>query len=141
MPPFVGQTKLILLPKVPNPSHAKDFRPISCCTIIYKCIAKLLCSRLNEVLPHLVQQPQEAFVKRRELLFNVCIWLDIVRGYTRKGISPRCIMTIDLYRAFDLLHCGFIQDLLHHFKFPHQFMKWIMACITSISYTMHINGF
>lgn len=108
IPPFLGQTKLILLPKVPNPTQAKDFRPISYCSVIYKCIAKLICSRLKEVLAHLVQQPQGAFVKGRELLFNVLICQDIVRGYTRKGISPRCIMKINLHKAFDSVHWGFI---------------------------------
>ena len=108
MPPFPRQTKLILLPKVPNPTQVKDFWPISCCSVIYKCIAKLLCSRLKEVLPHLIQQPLGAFVKGRELLFNILISQDIVRGYTRKGISPRCIMKIDLHKAFDSVRWGFI---------------------------------
>ena len=80
-------------------------------------------------------------MKGRELLFNVLICQDTVRGYTRKGISPRCIMKIDLHKAFNSVHWGFIQDLLHHLKFPYQFMKWIMACITSVSYTMNINAF
>ena len=47
MPSFLGKTKLILLPKVPSPTYAKDFRPISCCNVVYKCIAKLLCMRLR----------------------------------------------------------------------------------------------
>ena len=96
IPSFFGKTKLVLLPKVPNLSMAQDFRPISCCSVICKCIAKLLYSRLKTVLPHLIHQNQGAFVKDRSILFNVLIYQDIVRGYTRKGISPRSIMKIDL---------------------------------------------
>lgn len=47
MPTFYGETKLVVLPKIPNCESAKDFRPISCCNVIYKCIKKLLCNILK----------------------------------------------------------------------------------------------
>ena len=71
MPHFLGETKLVLIPKVLNPTQAKEFRPITCCTVIYKCVAKLLCAKLKSVLPHLIHHNQGAFVKDRELLFNI----------------------------------------------------------------------
>jgi len=43
MPKYISATKLVVLPKVPYPQAATDFRPISCCNTIYKCITKLLC--------------------------------------------------------------------------------------------------
>ncbi|KAJ8438353.1 hypothetical protein Cgig2_015280 [Carnegiea gigantea] len=118
MPSFLGETKLVMLPKAPNPTHAKEFRPISCCSVIYKCITKRLCLRLIEVLPHLIHQNEGAFIKEMELLFNILICQVITRGYSRKGVSPRCIMKIDLQKAFDSVHWDFLKELLHHLKFP-----------------------
>jgi len=63
MPHFVGEIKPVLIPKVLNPVQEKDFRPISYGKVIYKCVAKLLCTRLKSVLPHLIHQNQGAFVK------------------------------------------------------------------------------
>jgi len=140
MSSFLGETKLVLIPKTPNPTSANDFRPILCCNVIYKCIAKLLCLRLKEVLPHLIHQNQGAFVKGRELLFNILMCQDIVRGYSRKGISPRCIMKIDLKKAFDSVHWGFLEDWLHHLKFPQPFVSWVLACIKSVTFRVHVNG-
>ena len=140
LPKNFGRTKLCLIPKTPTPTQAKDFRPISCCSVIYKGITKLLCSRLKIALPHLIHQSQGAFVEGRELLFNVLICQDLVRGYSRTGISPRCIMKVDVHKAFHSVHWGFIRELLDNLKFPTQLTKWVMACISSVSYTILVNG-
>ena len=95
---------------------------------------------MKAVLPKLIDSSQGAFVKGRELLYNVLICQDIARGYNRKGISPRCILKIDLQKAFDSVNWGFIQDMLTALKFSMQFTKWVMACVTSVQFTIHING-
>jgi len=73
------------------------------------------------------------------LLYDVLICQDIARGYQIKGISLRCILKIDLQKAFDFVHWGFIQEMLTALKFPLQFTKWIMACVTSLQFSIHIN--
>jgi len=88
LPKFFGHTNLILLPKTANPQKAQDFRPISCCNVLYKCITKLLCNRLKEVLPSLIDAGQGAFVKGRELLFNVLLCQDLASGYNRQHTPP-----------------------------------------------------
>lgn len=35
-----NSTTLTLVPKIPNPSFVKDYRPIACCIVIYKVITK-----------------------------------------------------------------------------------------------------
>jgi len=89
MPKFISATKLVVLSKVNHPQTASDFRTISCCNVIYKCISKLLCQRIKEVLPSLINKCQGAFVKEREILYNVRICQDIARGYQRLDASSR----------------------------------------------------
>ena len=73
MPKYVSSTKLVVLPKVHHPQSVSEFRPISCYNVMYKCIAKLLCNRLKEVLPSIIDPSQAAFVKGRHLVHNVLI--------------------------------------------------------------------
>ncbi|XP_062103860.1 uncharacterized protein LOC133814975 [Humulus lupulus] len=62
-PSELHETTLSLVPKVSNTARATDYRPIACCSTLYKCMAKLLCSRMALVLPVLIQPNQGAFVK------------------------------------------------------------------------------
>ena len=38
----LNHTSLTLVPKGPNPSKMNDFRPISCCNLVYKCISSII---------------------------------------------------------------------------------------------------
>ena len=54
MIPAFNATSVALIPKCPNPSQIKDYRPISCCTIIYKCITRILATKMKKLMPLLV---------------------------------------------------------------------------------------
>ena len=49
-------------------------------------------------------------------------------------------MELDIHKAFDSVNLGFIKELLSYLKFPTQFVKWVMACLSSVSFKLHING-
>ena len=140
LPSLYGQTKLVLLPKVPNLDKPTDFRPISNCNVIYKCITKLLCNRLKEVLSHIINTGQGAFVKGRELLFNVMLCQDIMRGYHKKYTPLNCIIKVDLHKAFDSVNWNFIKEILYALKFPPILVQWIMRCISPVQFAINING-
>ncbi|CAN1140087.1 Transposon TX1 uncharacterized 149 kDa protein [Linum perenne] len=48
---FVNYVYLALVPKKPNASDMKDYRPISCCNVVYKLVSKVLANMLCLVLP------------------------------------------------------------------------------------------
>lgn len=67
----VNSTAIALVPKVPNPSKVGDYRPISCCDTVYKCIAKILANRIKKVLPNVINPVQSAFVQGRRISDNI----------------------------------------------------------------------
>lgn len=57
-----NHTLTALIPKSAHADKVTDCRSISCCTVFYKVIFKLLAARLSEVLGHIFHQSQAAFV-------------------------------------------------------------------------------
>ena len=77
-------TAIHLILKVPNPKDPSDYRPISCCHILYKCITKLLCSTLRLVLNSDIVPSQGAFVVGCSIMQNILLCQDILKQYGRK---------------------------------------------------------
>ncbi|XP_019237733.1 PREDICTED: uncharacterized protein LOC109217895 [Nicotiana attenuata] len=118
----VNSTVISLIPKVLVPEFASQFRPISCCNVIYKCISKMLCKRLKRAVSILVAENQATFVEGRSLIHNILICHDLLRHYNRKT-TPRCLMKIDLRKAYDMINWDFIEEALKGFGFPDSFTK------------------
>ena len=136
----INVTSLTLIPKVKSPTHVSDFRPISCCYVIYKCITKLLCENIKLVLPGLISQNQGAFVAQRSILHNVLLCQDIVKMYKPRQKQKCCLMKIDIQKAYDTVNWAFLEEILLKLGFPSRFVKLIMVCVESPTFSLMING-
>ncbi|XP_074265751.1 uncharacterized protein LOC141588195 [Silene latifolia] len=123
----LNTTTLTLIPKTSQPGSVLEFRPIACCNTVYKAIAKILSNRLNKVLPEIISPNQGGFVKGRSIVDNVLICQDLVRLYNRKAASPRCLIKIDLRKAYDSVEWSFLQQMLEALNFPQKFIQLVMA--------------
>nr|XP_016503052.1 PREDICTED: uncharacterized protein LOC107821155 [Nicotiana tabacum]XP_018629633.1 uncharacterized protein LOC108946820 [Nicotiana tomentosiformis] len=106
----INTTTVTLIPKVKNPASIREYKPISCCTILYKIIFKMLTSRLMQVTDTLVDDSQADFVPGRVLTDNILLSHELVKGYGRKRISPRCMIKIDMQKAYDSLEWVFLEQ-------------------------------
>ncbi|XP_074290907.1 uncharacterized protein LOC141617632 [Silene latifolia] len=136
----VNTTKLTLIPKCANPGSVLEFRPIACCNTLYKCISKVLCNRLSVILPDIVSCNQGGFVMGRHIVENVLICQDLVRLYNRKAASPRCLIKIDLRKAYDTVEWVFLRQMLTALKFLLKFIDLIMTCVSTPSFSLNANG-
>lgn len=64
---------ITLLPKCENISTIKEFRPIACCTVLYKIISKVLANKMKMVLETVISESQYAFVQGRLIFDNIIL--------------------------------------------------------------------
>ncbi|XP_021732307.1 uncharacterized protein LOC110699123 [Chenopodium quinoa] len=61
-------TTITLVPKIPNASHVKDFRPIACCTVVYRLISKVITARLAVIIGELIDDAQAGFIPGKHMI-------------------------------------------------------------------------
>ncbi|KAL2224371.1 UNVERIFIED_CONTAM: hypothetical protein Sindi_3072200 [Sesamum indicum] len=136
----VNSTLLALIPKVHTPMTVGDFRPISCCNVLYKIIAKLLVQRLSVVLDKIISPCQGAFIPGRSIGDNILLAQELLTGYNQVRLPPRCTLKVDIRKAYDTVEWDFLLAVLQLFGFPQTFTRWIEECVTTTAFSIGLNG-
>ncbi|GJU66584.1 protein LAZ1, partial [Tanacetum coccineum] len=136
----VNHTFIALIPKVTTPLKVTDYRPISCCNVLYKCISKILTNRIIEGIKEVVSENQSAFVPGRRISDNILLTQELMHKYHTDRGPPRCAFKVDIQKAYDTVNWRFLGFILKSFGFHHTLIKWIMACVKSPSFSICING-
>ncbi|KAJ9536715.1 hypothetical protein OSB04_un000100 [Centaurea solstitialis] len=136
----INHTLLCLLPKSSNATSVSDFRPIACCSVLYKCISKIIVNRMKPYLDHIVSKSQSAFIPGRRIGDNIMMAHELVRGYQLESGPPRCAFKIDLRKAYDMVSWDYLICLLKGFRFHPTLVKWITEMVSTPSYSVVVNG-
>jgi mannosylglycoprotein endo-beta-mannosidase len=140
LPRCANAIRVALVPKQEHSVCLNDFRPISCCNVLYKCIAKLLVIRLKAALIDVIGLSQYAFIPGRNISDAILLTQELMHNYHHNKGPSRCALKIDLKKAFDTVSLDFILAGLHAIGIPHDMVNWIKTCITTVHYTINING-
>ncbi|CAL0333248.1 unnamed protein product [Lupinus luteus] len=138
--PNINCTLVTIIPKHNDANTMKDMRPISCYTTIYNIISKILTTRLGRIIEHVVDDSQSAFIPGRVIHDNIILAQELVRGYDRKGTSPRCMIQMDIQKAYDTLEWDSLKSIMTELGFPQKFVRWTMLCVSTVTYKYSVNG-
>ena len=136
---ITNETHICLIPKKLNSCRIKDYRPISLVTSLYKIIAKVLAKRLQSVQGETISQSQGAFVVGRQILDVVFVANEIVEDYKRCK-KEAWAFKIDFEKAYDNVSWDFLDFVLQEKNFGDRWRRWIRGCLSSVSYSVLING-
>ncbi|KAL0295918.1 UNVERIFIED_CONTAM: hypothetical protein Sangu_3177600 [Sesamum angustifolium] len=136
----INTTLISLIPKVSLPRYVSDYRPIACCNVLYKSITKIIVKRLQQVLPLMIDYSQNAFVPGRSITDNILLAQELMAGYNHKRLPSRCMIKVDIQKAYDSVEWDFLLEVLKLFNFPHQFIVLINQCVSTASFSVSLNG-
>ncbi|KAJ6974535.1 hypothetical protein NC653_030590 [Populus alba x Populus x berolinensis] len=139
LPRCVNATRVTLVPKIENPSCLNDYRPISCCNVLYKCISKLIVHRLKVALADVIDPSQTTFLPGRHISNAILLTQELLHNYHLNTGPARCALKIDLKKAFDTVSWDFILSGLVAIDLPPTMINWITTCITTAHYSISIN--
>ena len=131
---------ITLLPKKnKNKLYIKNWRPISLLNTDYKIIAKIFSSRLQNVLPSIINYDQTGYLKNRFIGQNIRL-LEDVSTYTDFYNLPGIIFSIDFEKAFDSINWTFLLKSLEYFNFGTKCISYIQTMYKNIESTVINNG-
>ncbi|PKU64444.1 Putative ribonuclease H protein [Dendrobium catenatum] len=134
-------TLVILLPKVKNPEHPTNFRPISLYQTIYKVVAKVLVNRLKGVIPKLICEEQAPFVPGRSISNHCLLGQEVINKFKiSKASSGFFALKVDMEQAYDKMSWKTLKLILRRMGFPLRFSDWVLNCVQDPKFSILING-
>eukprot|EP00253_Pinus_taeda_P024711 PITA_24711 len=128
-----------LIPKQDIAQTLDKFRPIALCNVVYKIISKVVANRLKPLLPTLVSGEQSGYVEGRQILDNIIQAQEVVHSLSSKR-QAGMIMQLDIAKAYDKVNWTYMKRVLIAFGFDHNWVWWVMALVTSSSFSILVNG-
>lgn len=138
----INHTNIVLLPKFPEAADMGEYRPISLCTVAYKLISKVLDIRIQRCLDVIISESQAAFVPGRQISDNILVAHELISALKSKKDCSEQYMAIktDISKAYDRVEWSFLESIMTKLGFHPISISWIMSCITTVSYSVLING-
>lgn len=135
-----NSTVVTLIPKHARAVTIRDYRPIAGCTTFYKIVSIILTNRLGKVLKEIIHPSQAAFIPGQNIHNHILLATELLKGYSRKGRTPKCMLQLDLHKAYDMVDWNSLDCIFHEIGMPQQFIDWIMLGTSTVTYRFNING-
>ncbi|GKA49914.1 putative RNA-directed DNA polymerase, partial [Tanacetum coccineum] len=139
IPKGCNSSFIALVPKIKDPIHIKDYRPISLIGCQYKVVAKVLANRLLQVIDSIVSEVQTAYIKGRQIIDGPLIVNEFL-SWAAKKKERFFILKVDFEKAFDSLDWDFLDNTMEQMGFSLKWRKWIRGCLDSAYGSIIVNG-
>ena len=126
LPPSFYEATISLIHKPgKDPLEPGSYRPISLLNTDYKILAKILATRLENILPTIIFQDQTGFIKNRHLFFNIRRLLNIIYTQGSHKQNEELLLSLDAEKAFDRVEWDYLFSTLSRFGFGPNFVSLI----------------
>lgn len=87
----------------------------------------------------MIATTQSTFVKDRQILDGVLVANELVDSRIRSK-KPGILFKADFEKAYDHVNWRFVEWVMKEMGFDNKWVHWIQRCVTSVSFSILING-
>ncbi|CAI5472388.1 unnamed protein product, partial [Closterium sp. Yama58-4] len=131
--------RTVLIPKKGGTDQVENLRPITLMNADYKVIAHVLASRLQIVLPRIINPAQSAFIKGRRIGDTINDTLDLM-DWALSQQESLLVLTVDIRKAYDMVDRDFLYACLQHLGLPEGFIRWVRILHSDTTTRVSVNN-
>ena len=140
--PSARQGLISLLPKGNKDSLLlKNWRPLTLLNLDYKILAKMMASRIKNVLDYIIGPQQTGFMCNRQISENIRKTMDVIAYANQNRNSRWLIISIDFEKCFDRCTYSGIFGALSYFGFGDTFTNWCKLFFSNFQSCTQNDGF
>ncbi|XP_075111341.1 uncharacterized protein LOC142181744 [Nicotiana tabacum] len=73
---------------------------------------------MQKVMNHIITDSQAGFILGRRIADNIILADELVKSYNMKHIYPRCMIKVDIQKAYDSVEWVYLEQVLEGLAFP-----------------------
>ncbi|XP_021767615.1 uncharacterized protein LOC110732005 [Chenopodium quinoa] len=97
---------------------APDFFETGVLEKSWSCTTLTLVSKIGKGCGSVVNNDQAGFIPGKHIGDNILLATELIKGYAHKFFTPRCMLKIDLRKAYDYVECSFLKTMLYDQWYP-----------------------
>ncbi|XP_058766372.1 uncharacterized protein LOC131639971 [Vicia villosa] len=91
-------------------------------------------TRLGQVIGSIADVSQAAFIPGQHIQDHIMLAYELIRGYSAKNGTPRCMIQMDIKKAYDSVEWTAMEDIMAELSIPNKFINGTMVMIKIVSY-------
>ena len=124
-----------------NPLYIKNYRPITLLNVDYKILAKVMATRIKDVLNKIIHLDQVGYMKNRYIGEAIRLIDDMIFHSINDCDQDIFLIAVDFEKAFDSVSHSFLFKVLELFGFGPSFCSWVKTMYNGISSCVMNGGF